>query len=463
MGRNLNFDELLKIKNWHLVGIGGAGMSAIARVLLQRGFNVSGSDLKESRFTKALSAEGARIFIGHDSKNVEGAEALVYSSAIPLENPEIKEAEKRGIHVLSRADMLSFLTKEKETIAVAGTHGKTTTTSLVARVLEGGGFDPAYIIGGELNDIGSNARWGKGSYFVVEADESDGSFLKLSPKIAVITNIEADHLDYYRSFHSIVESFKAFVEKVKDDGLVFACGDHSVNSQIFSEREIFTYGFGSRNYIRADSVEMKGNESRFEVYRANKLLGEVFLKIPGKHNILNSLAALGIAFEVGIPFKKVKESLGSFSGVQRRFQLKGKEKGITVVDDYAHHPSEIKATLEAASLGKWNRIICIFQPHRYTRTQFLAPEFASAFDLADWLILTEVYAAGEEPIPGVNSKLILEAVLSHSPKRNLAFFPTLSEAKNFVLSIAKEGDLVLTLGAGDITLLGEQIINELAG
>jgi UDP-N-acetylmuramate--alanine ligase len=208
---------------------------------------------------------------------------------------------------------------------------------------------------------------------------------------------------------------------------------------------------------------MRGNESRFEVYRANRLLGEIFLKIPGKHNILNSLAALGVAFEVGIPFKKVKEALGSFSGVQRRFQLKGEERGITVVDDYAHHPSEIKATLEAASLGKWSRIICIFQPHRYTRTQFLAPEFASAFDLADWLILTEVYAAGEEPIPGVSSKLILEAVLSHSPKRNLAFFPTLSEAKNFVLSIAKEGDLILTLGAGDITLLGEQIINELAG
>jgi UDP-N-acetylmuramate--alanine ligase len=463
MGRDLSFNELSKVKNWHLVGIGGAGMSAIARVLLQQGFNVSGSDLKESRFTRALSTEGARIFIGHDSKHIEGAEALVYSSAIPLQNPEIKEAQKRGIPVLSRADMLSFLTRKKETIAVAGTHGKTTTTSLVARVLEGSGFDPAYIIGGELNDIGSNARWGEGSYFVVEADESDGSFLKLSPKIAVITNVEADHLDYYRNFHSIVESFKSFVRKVKEDGFVFACGDHSVNSKIFSEKEIFTYGFGDENYIRADSVEMRRNESHFEVYKERKYVGKVFLKIPGKHNILNSLAALGIALEVGIPFEKTKKALRSFSGVQRRFQLKGVEGGVTVVDDYAHHPSEIKATLEAASLGKWRRIICIFQPHRYTRTQFLAPDFASAFDLADWLIVTEVYAAGEEPIPGVSSKLILEAVLSHSPRRNIAFFPTLSEAKKFVLSIARKGDLVLTLGAGDITLLGEQILDELAG
>ncbi len=463
MGGALNHQGLNKVKRWHLIGIGGAGMSAIARVLLQRGYEVSGSDLKESRFTQRLVSEGARVFIGHRAENIEGAEALVYSSAIPAHNIELKEGKRRGIPVLSRAEMLAFLTKEKETIAVAGTHGKTTTTSMVATVLERSGGDPAYIVGGELNDIGSNARWGNGPYFVVEADESDGTFLYLNPKVAVITNVEADHLDFYGSFRSIVEDFQKFASKVGKDGLVVACGDHPVVSQICSEDKTLTYGFSKDNVFRASSIKFKTLSSNFKVWRGKKCLGEVSLFVPGKHNILNALAAIGTAYEVGIPFEKIQQSLKSFRGVQRRFQIKGKKKGITIVDDYAHHPSEVKATLDAASLGEWRRIVCIFQPHRYTRTQFLADEFGSAFDLADWLIITEIYAAGEEPIPGVSGKLILEAILDHSPNRKIAFFPNLEEAKRFVLSIVREGDLVLTLGAGDITLLGNRILDELAG
>jgi UDP-N-acetylmuramate--alanine ligase len=455
--------NLNQVKKWHFVGVGGAGMSAIARVLLELGYEVSGSDLKESRFTHCLKELGAQVQIGHHPGNLAQAEAVVYSSAIPQGNVEIVEAKTRGLPLLSRAQMLALLTRDKRTVAVSGTHGKTTTTSMVATVLEKGGLEPSYIIGGDLNEIGTNAKAGEGSYFVVEADESDGSFLQLNPFIGVVTNVEAEHLDYYGTYENVKEGFKNFVEKVSEEGFIVACADQPETVELVSsDKRVITYGLNEKADWQGLSVQLEKFSSSFQVAQNGQKLSKDFhLAVPGLHNVQNALAAIAVGVELGISVDEIAEALASFKGVARRFQLKGKLGEVTLVDDYAHHPSEVVATLESARNGDWSRIVCVFQPHRYTRTKFLGRDFGHCFQQADWLVLTEVYSAGEEPIPGVSGKLVLDAVLETCPHSRVAFLPTLNEVKDFLLTIVREGDLVLTLGAGDVTLLGDELLRSM--
>ncbi len=455
--------DLNQVKRWHFVGIGGAGMSAIARLLLELGYEVSGSDLKESRFTRCLEELGAQVQIGHSPENLSQAEAVVYSSAIPQGNVEMKEAKSRGLPFLSRAQMLALLSRDKKTVAVSGTHGKTTTTSMVATVLEKGGLEPSYVIGGDLNEVGTNAKAGKGDYFVVEADESDGSFLQLNPFVGIVTNVEAEHLDYYGTYEKVKEGFRNFAEKVSEKGFVVACADQPEAVEVASSsNRVITYGFKEKVDWQGLNVKLDKFSSKFQVDQKGRKLNKDFhLSVPGLHNVQNALAAIAVGIELGIPIDEIAEALASFKGVARRFQLKGELGDVTLVDDYAHHPSEVVATLESARSGDWPRIVCVFQPHRYTRTKFLGRDFGSCFQQADWLILTEVYPAGEEPIPGVSGKLVLDAVLESTPHSRVAFLPTLSEVKDFLLSLVRKGDLVLTLGAGDVTFLGDELLRSL--
>lgn len=445
-------------KTVHFIGIGGAGMSGIARVLVEMGYEITGSDLKESHYTKSLRGLGARVSIGHRPENVGKAELVVVSSAIPSDNSELKEAKKRKIPVYRRAEMIAHLGEGKKIIAVAGTHGKTTTTSMVSVVLERGGLEPTFLIGGELNDIGSNARFGEGDYLVVEADESDGSLLFLNPAAVVITNVEADHLDYFHDFAQIEEVFGQFLNQVHPDGFIIVCGDHSNLRKILSSlpRDSFTYGFENNCDFQARNIKLRKDGSSFEFFYRGKKIGRIELKIIGIHNVYNALAATSLAFLLGVDIKRISQALIDFRGVKRRFEQKGFWNGVCLADDYAHHPTEIKATLEAAQHGGWQRVICVFQPHRYTRTQALSDEFGRCFDLADIVVLTDIYAAGEEPIPGVTGKLILEAVLNRAPRKQLVYLSKFSEIKDWLIKNVRSGDLVLTMGAGDIWMVGEE-------
>ncbi len=456
-------NQVESFKRWHFVGIGGAGMSAIARILAERGFEVQGSDLKESRFTRQLSEIGVKVFIGHRAENIIGSEIVVFSSAIPSDNVELAEARKKGLPVLSRADALSFLTSQKKTVAVAGTHGKTTTTSMVARVLEVAGFEPTYIVGGELNEAGTNARAGKGDYLVVEADESDGTFLRISTFVSIVTNVEADHLDYFGDYSSIQNGFLEFIKNTSPEGVAIVSGDHLLTRELAerSGRDCLFYGLGKDNLVRAENVQLEGSGTFYDLIYKGKKLGSITLRVPGLHNLQNSLAAIAAGLFLGADFRDLKTALGSFSGVKRRFEFKGKVNGVTVVDDYAHHPSEVEATLKAASLQKFERIICVFQPHRFSRTSFLYRDFARSFDLADFVVLTDVYPAGEKPLPGVTGKIILEALLEEKPDSQVAYTPSLIQARQLLCELVKSGDLVLTVGAGDVTLLGEDFLRAL--
>ncbi len=456
-------NSINKFRKWHFVGIGGAGMSAIARILAENGLEVQGSDLKESRFTRQLSELGVKVFIGHKPGNITGAEVIVFSTAIPADNNELVRAREIGLPVLSRAEVLSFLTSEKKTVAIAGTHGKTTTTSMVAQLFESAGLDPTYIVGGELNEAGTNARSGKGDFLVVEADESDGTFLKISTFISVVTNIEDDHLDYFGNYDSIKSKFAEFIKMTSAKGVVIVFGDHPETREVAekSGRECIFYGLGENNLVRADNIKLDGLNSSYELVFKGKNLGVIDLKVPGLHNLQNSLAAAAVGLFLDIEFEKIKKSLNSFSGVKRRFEFKGKANGITVVDDYAHHPSEVEATLKAAVLQNFNRIVCVFQPHRFSRTSFLFREFARSLDLVDFLVLTDVYPAGEKPLPGVTGKLILDALLEEKPNSQVAYTPSLIQARQLLCEQTKPGDLVLTLGAGDVTLLGEDFLRAL--
>ncbi|MEW6189027.1 MAG: UDP-N-acetylmuramate--L-alanine ligase [Actinomycetota bacterium] len=450
-------------KRIHFIGIGGAGMSAIAKVLLEIGYQISGSDLKESRNTLRLSNLGAKVNIGHHPSNVEGADMVVVSSAIPSNNCELRYACENGIPVLRRAEMLAKLSEDKIAIAVAGTHGKTTTTSMISMVFQKNHLDPTFLIGGELNDIGSNAKYGKGDFVVAEADESDGSLLYLKPEIIVLTNIEPDHLDYYQTFDRIQEVFLKFITGLPEEGYGVVCGDHP-NVQKLLERtdhKCITYGLREGNDFYVSDIELEKFSSSFQVYKADKKLGKVSLHIPGIHNIYNAMATIALSMSIGLSFEAISDVLSQFKGVQRRYQLVGSQNGITLIDDYAHLPTEVKVTLETAREGDWSRIICLFQPHRFSRTKFLSREFADAFEDADLVILTDVYGAGEEPIPGVSGKLILEAVLQSDPKSQVAYLPTKSEAKRFLASIVEDGDLVLTMGAGDIWIVGQELLESL--
>ncbi len=451
-----------KIKHIHFVGIGGIGMSGIAEVLLNLGYRVSGSDMKESDTTERLRKLGGEITIGHSAANIASPHVVVISSAVTRENVEVVAAREKQIPVIPRAEMLAELMRLKYGVAIAGAHGKTTTTSMVATVLAAGGIDPTVVIGGKLNSLGTNAKLGQGEFLVAEADESDGSFLKLSPTIAVVTTIDEEHLDYYKDIHEIKEAFLAFVNKVPFYGVSVLCLDQPHIQALIPQiqKRYQTYGMSSQADYQARDVALHGLGSTFKVMHLGSDLGTFELSIPGVHNINNSLAAIAVARELDVDLEVIRKAIREFSGVQRRFQVKGEVDGVTVVDDYGHHPTEIKATLAAAASGLDRRVVVVFQPHRYSRTQHLFEDFFTSFNQADKVILLDIYAAGEKPIPGVSGKALYEGIKKHGHK-DVLFMPDRGAVVDHLAGTVKKGDLLLTLGAGDVWKIGEQVLEKL--
>jgi UDP-N-acetylmuramate--alanine ligase len=451
-----------KIQHIHFVGIGGIGMSGIAEVLLNLGYHVSGSDMKESEVTRRLQALGCKISFGHRKENVKDADVVVVSSAIRKGNPEVEVAEQRLIPVIPRAEMLAELMRMKVGVAIAGTHGKTTTTSLIATVLAAGGLDPTVVIGGRLNSLGSNARLGQGDFLVAEADESDGSFVTLMPTIAVVTNIDPEHLDYYRGIEEIKEAFLQFVNKIPFFGLAVLCLDHpNIQSLIPRLKKRFTtYGLTTQADFQAKEIVFERLTTSFDVLHQRKEVGRLKIQMPGLHNVYNSLATVATAYELDIPFRTVQEALREFGGIQRRFQIKGEKQGVLVVDDYGHHPVEIMATLRAARTGWERRIVVVFQPHRYTRTQALFQDFLTAFNDADVLVLADIYPAGEDRIEGVEAKRLYEGIRDYG-HRDVTYLPDKKEIVEHLLRTVRSGDLVITLGAGDIWQVSEELVKRL--
>jgi UDP-N-acetylmuramate--alanine ligase len=437
----------------HLVGIGGIGMSGIAEVLITLGYSVSGSDTKLSPTTERLQNLGATIFEGHKSANVEGAHVVVISSAIKNDNPEVIEAHKRKIAVIPRAEMLAELMRLKYGIAVAGAHGKTTTTSMVASVLAAAHLDPTFVVGGRVNQAGTTAKLGKGEYFVVEADESDRSFLLLAPVVAVVTTIDREHLDQYTSLEDIQDAFTQFVNRVPFYGAAILCLDEPNVQAIIPKvkRPIITYGTSSQADLVISDVQLEGLTSHFRLTYNGEDLGVFRLAHPpGIHNVRNAAAAAAVALYLNVPADLIREGLAKFAGVGRRFDIKGNVDGITVIDDYGHHPAEIRATLEAARLCKFNRLLVLFQPHRYTRTQHLWDEFRAAFNHADVLVLTEIYAASEPPIPGITGEALANAIRDAGHK-NVFYFRSMQESIEYLLREARSGDAIMTIGAGNVS------------
>jgi len=457
-----------KIQRIHFVGIGGIGMSGIAEVLLNLGYRISGSDLKTSAITQRLAGLGATIFEGHRAENVAGAEVVVTSSAIAADNPEVGEAHKLHIPVIQRAEMLSELMRLKYGIAVAGMHGKTTTTSMVAAVLAGGGLDPTVVVGGRVDAMGSNARLGKSHYLVAEADESDRSFLKLSPILAVVTNIDREHMDCYRNMRDVKRAFLEFMDRVPFYGMVVVCNDDAPLRGLFPHvrRRMVTYGArrGSDFQIKLENSDSPAGESRpisrFRVMYRKQDMGEFRLRVPGVHNVLNATAAIAVGVGLDIPADQIRSALEGFRGVDRRFQLRGKAAGVSVVDDYGHHPTEIRATLAAARQCGFRKIHVVFQPHRYTRTQSLMNEFATAFDDADSLFVLDIYAASEPPIEGITAQALTSRI-REAGKRKASYCGSFEEAIAAVMTEAAEGEMILTLGAGSVSQLGPMILEEL--
>jgi len=446
----------------HFVGIGGIGMSGIAELLLNLGYRVSGSDLRRSETTDRLASLGARIAFGHAAENVPAdGHVVVISSAVRPGNPEVLEAQRRKIPVIPRAEMLAELMRMKYGIAIAGTHGKTTTTSMVATVLASAGWDPTAVVGGKLNSLGSNAKLGQGEFLVAEADESDGTFLKLSPTVAVVTNIDPEHLDFYSGIGQIKETFLHFINKVPFYGFAVLCFVLPNVQELLPSvtKTVVTYGFSRHADYRADGIVSEGMMNRFTVFARGEPVGEMALRAPGRHNVSNALAAVAVAMELGIPCEKVRQGLLDYAGVARRFQLKGQAGGVTVMDDYAHHPAEIRATLAAArEVWPEARIVVGFQPHRYTRTRALFKDFLSAFNEADVLLLFDVYAAGEEPIEGATAESLCEAIREHGHK-GAVYAGKAGEAGETVRSALRPGDIFLTMGAGDVWKLGEAVVS----
>jgi len=442
----------------HFVGIGGTGMSGIAKVMRELGYVVSGSDLNSTEVTRRLMDMGVRIHEGHSAENIAGADTVVVSSAVQASNAEVRAAQAAGVRLLHRAEMLAAIMRLQRGIAVAGSHGKTTTTSMISLLLEKNGRDPTVVVGGELNDIGGNAKLGKGEYLVAEADESDGSFLKLGPQIVVVTNIENDHLDYYGSVENIVGAFEQFISHIPEHGMAVLCRDDaSVRRIIDTLRKPYcTYGLDGPADYTARNIRWRPLGSTFEVLYRGEALGSLELSVPGIHNVKNALAAAAVGRLTGLSFAEIRSALASFRGVHRRFQLMGEVGGIRVFDDYAHHPTEIKATLNAAKLEAAERIVAIFQPHRYTRTKFLREEFGTAFGAADVLVITSIYSAGESPIEGVSAELIVEAARA-AGQENLTFLPKLDSIVPYLMKTVRPGDLVLTLGAGNIWTVAEAL------
>lgn len=445
----------------HFIGIGGISMSGIADILIKRGYSVSGSDVKGSHLVEKLRSQGAKINIGHKAHNVYGADLVVYSSAISAENPEMKYARKQGLPIIKRAQMLSRLMENKSGIAVAGTHGKTTTTSMIATLLNKGGYDPTILIGGELDIIGGNSYLGSGKYLVTEADESDGSFLYYNPQVVVVTNIEMDHQEYFGSNENLLQIFKEFIYKVPENGSAVLCTEDKNIRDIIKGEDIpfITYGFES-GVLRAVDCNTLPFGSYFNLVYKEKILGEINLQVPGKHNILNSLGAIGVALYTGMEFTNIKKGLEEYKGVRRRFEKKGMVNNILVIDDYAHHPTEIKATLKAARNTGFRRVIGIFQPHRYTRTQYLMEEFTQSFNLVDQLIITDIYAAGETPIPGVNAGDLAKLV-AKKKEIKVDYIAELEDVVIYLEKIIQPEDLIVTIGAGDVYRVGELLLDKM--
>ena len=451
-----------RIKHVHFVGIGGIGMSGIAEVLLNLGYQVSGSDLRSTPITVALERQGVKVFYTHAADNIAQAHVVVTSSAVRRDNPEIMAAERRKIPVIPRAEMLAELARLKYSIAVAGTHGKTTTTSMVATILDRGGYDPTVVVGGLLNTMGSNARLGKGDYIVLEADESDGSFLLLSPTVAVVTNIEADHLDHYKDLTEIKEAFLTFVNKVPFYGSAILClDDPAVQSLIpWMKRRFVTFGTGAQADVSIVEVAANGLGSTFTLRFNGGTTQRIELRVPGMHNVLNATAAFAATRDMGVEPSVIAAALRDFQGVERRFQIKSRD-GVVVVDDYAHHPTEIRATLSAAKSGGFRRIFAVFQPHRYTRTMHLMEDFASAFNLADVVLLLDIYPAGEAPIEGVTTAALVEKIKSFGHK-NAIHAPAYEAIEAYIAAHAADGDAVIVMGAGSVTKLSDLLATKLS-
>src|SRR3989338_8195461 len=447
-------------EHYHLIGIGGVGMGAIASLLLDKGFKVSGSDLKESQITENLKKKGAQVFVGHSAENVRGADAVVYSSAVSQDNPELAFARQNQIRILKRAQVLAWLMESQIGITVAGAHGKTTTTSMVSHLLITAGLCPTTAVGGIINGGSYHASLGRGEYFVAEVDESDGSFLYFSPHYSIITNIDFEHVDYYQNWENILKAYGEFIEKTNPKGCLIACGEDQKLLKLLSEkkRRFVGYGLSPASHLYAKNISCDGYFLTFDCIVHEKNMGEMRLRIPGRHNVLNALACTALGLELKIGFDVIRKSLNEFSGAQRRFQFKGEVAGVMVVDDYGHHPTEIKATLQAArSFGR--RVVVAFQPHRYSRTKFLMKEFAQSLQSCDYLILTDIYAASEEPIEGITSEALYQLI-----KKN-ADMPVVylkkEDITDHLLGLAKAGDLVLTLGAGDINKISDTLIRKL--
>jgi UDP-N-acetylmuramate--alanine ligase len=453
------------IKKLHFIGIGGIGMSGIAEILLDQGFRISGSDRALSEVTERLQKLGASIFEGHHAKNIaQDVDTVVYSSAVQPDNPEILEAQKRNIPIVRRAEMLAEVMRLKYGIGIAGTHGKTTTTSMTSLVLMEGGLDPTVIVGGKLSGLGgTNARLGRGEFIVVEADEYDRSFLSITPTIAVLTTLETDHLDCYRDLEDIKSAFIQFASKVPFYGFIVLCLDEPALLDIMphlSKKKIVTYGLNPQADVQAVDIRHKDNSTTYTLVRSNQELGTIILQVPGIHNVQNSLGAITVAIELGIPFKKIKAGIEKFAGVYRRWEKKGEVNNIALYDDYAHHPTECRATLSGVKSGWRRRVVCVFQPHLYSRTRDFYEDFGKSFLLSDVLVVTDVYPAREEPIQGVNGELIVNAAKQFGHK-DVHYVADKNNIPAFLKSIVKSGDIVITMGAGDIWKFGDKFLNQI--
>ena len=454
--------DLNKVRKVHFIGIAGAGMRAIANIFIEKGYIVSGSDLKRSAVTDKFIQQGARICIGQRAENLQDAEVVVVSSAIRDTNVEVVEARRRHIPVVHRSDALVHIMSWGKGISVAGAHGKTTTSSMLGQVFEESRMNPTLVIGGEVDYLHSNSILGSGEYVIAEADESDGTFLKQQPYIAVVTNIDADHMDHYGSMAHVVEAFREFIQKLDPkDGVAVLCAENAnIRSLIPSlQRRCITYGIEQEADYQARNLHYIKGRLHFDVYRQGELLGEIVLNVPGRHNALNSLAAIAVSLHCGISFSQISSALSHFHGAKRRFQTKGVVNDVWVVDDYAHHPTEINATLTAARDMGTHRVVCLFQPHRYTRTKLLLHEYGKAFSKADLLIVTDVYSAGEDPIPGVSGKLIADEVRTMTGQ-DVLYIPHKEDVVAYLKKNARPLDLVITMGAGDIYKVGEAYLKE---
>ena len=456
-------NKLANLHNIHFIGIGGAGMSALAYVLIKHGYDVSGSDLNAGHMSAHLAEEGAMVYMGHDACQVDDADAVVVSTAIHANNPELVAAKAKGLPVLHRSDVLAALLNNAKGVAVAGAHGKTTTSAMISCIAAESGIDPTIVIGGEVTSLGGNARNGAGPYVVAEADESDGSFLKFYPHLAVVTNIEDDHLDHYGTEENIYKAFKQFLGNITEGGKAILCADNAKVRRLAQETDktVLTYGIeGEDADFVAKNITYGVNGTTYDLYCHNELLTQVHLIVPGRHNVLNSMGAFVAAREMGIAMEKILASLAKFGGAKRRFETKGKIEGVWIVDDYAHHPTEIGVTLKAARQTQPKRLLCVFQPHRYTRTQLLFDEFCASFVGCDELIIVDIYAAGEDPIEGVSSAKLAEGIHAATGQK-VQYIPRLAKAEEYLQAQAQAGDLIMTIGAGDVFKIGEELVREL--